>query len=555
MKNALRHLFCVAAIVAVIVTSTSLAAVADHQTAQTRPIKLGTSGGNIFDRSTLYCCSGTLGALVQDAAGIQHILSNNHVLGRANQAQAGDPVNQPGMIDQNCLQDGTVANFTRLVEIKFGKGRTMPLNEVDAAIAQVVAGTVSSDGAILGIGSVSAETAAASVGQSVQKSGRTTGHTFGSVSAIDVTIDVGYSAECGGAANQKARFVNQILITPGTFSAGGDSGSVIFETGTTPRAVGLLFAGSSSHTIANPINRVLSLLNVSMVGGPPVPPTVGTLAGTVTDATTGTAIAGATVATDSGQSATTANDGTYSLVNVPSGSRVVTAAATGYATQSASVNVLENQTTTQDFALPAVVSGSRAIVQCVTYTTQGGKNNDKDLLITITVVDDVGVPVTGAQANIAVTLNGSPFGAGTGATTGGSGQATYTIRNAANGTYATTVTAVSKAGLSFEGSTPANAFRKGADSSPEAFCLAAAASVVGQTAVGLEHARNVKARHADALLELEDVVGHGISRNDDGETIIEVYLANENANARARIPARLENVPVRVVVTGAFMAY
>jgi hypothetical protein len=36
-----------------------------------------------------------------------------------------------------------------------------------------------------------------------------------------------------------------------------------------PRAVGLLFAGSSSSTIANPIGRVLSLLNVSMAGGTP----------------------------------------------------------------------------------------------------------------------------------------------------------------------------------------------------------------------------------------------------------------------------------------------
>ena len=60
----------------------------DHQVYQVRPIELGTSGGNIYDRSILYCCSGTLEALVQDASGVQYILSNNHVLARTNQAEA-----------------------------------------------------------------------------------------------------------------------------------------------------------------------------------------------------------------------------------------------------------------------------------------------------------------------------------------------------------------------------------------------------------------------------------------------------------------------------------
>jgi hypothetical protein len=35
-----------------------------------------------------------------------------------------------------------------------------------------------------------------------------------------------------------------------------------------PRAVGLLFAGSSSTAIANPIGQVLSFLNATMVGIP-----------------------------------------------------------------------------------------------------------------------------------------------------------------------------------------------------------------------------------------------------------------------------------------------
>lgn len=244
-----------------------------HQAAQAWPIQLGTSGGNINDRSTLYCCSGTLGSLVEDAAGNQYILSNNHVLAKSNLGVIGDDVNQPGQIDQGCGQSGVVADLSAFVPLQFRKGKTVPLNQADCAIAAVRAGAVSADGAILDIGPVSAQTVSAFVGQTVQKSGRTTGLTNGSVAAINVTIDVGYSKECGGAANQVARFSNQVRITPGTFSAGGDSGSLIVERGTVssvdglPRAVGLLFAGSSTSTFACPIGAVLGRLNVVMAGG------------------------------------------------------------------------------------------------------------------------------------------------------------------------------------------------------------------------------------------------------------------------------------------------
>ena len=102
----------------------------------------GTSGGNTLDISSLYRCSGTLGALVEDLLGTQYILSNNHVLGRSNLAAVGDPVNQPGMIDQNCQTNGTVASFSELVPIRFTKGRKIKWNDVDAAIAEVTHGEI-----------------------------------------------------------------------------------------------------------------------------------------------------------------------------------------------------------------------------------------------------------------------------------------------------------------------------------------------------------------------------------------------------------------------------
>ena len=92
------------------------------------------------------------------------------------------------------------------------------------------------------------------IGLRVQKCGRTTGLTKGRIYAVNATVNVSYGSRV-------ARFVNQIIITPGSFSAGGDSGSLIVvdSSGSDGRkAVGLLFAGSPSITIANPIGLVLS---------------------------------------------------------------------------------------------------------------------------------------------------------------------------------------------------------------------------------------------------------------------------------------------------------
>jgi hypothetical protein len=105
--------------------------------------------------------------------------------------------------------------------------------------------------------------AASSVGLLAQKYGRATGLTFGTITAINATVRVGYSSGT-------ATFVNQIVVGPGAFSAGGDSGSLIVTSapGTSDdrKPVGLLFAGSSSVTIANPIKAVLDSLGVTIDG-------------------------------------------------------------------------------------------------------------------------------------------------------------------------------------------------------------------------------------------------------------------------------------------------
>jgi len=235
-----------------------------HRQDQQFPISLGTSGGNINDRTKAFCYGGTLGALVQDANKAQYILSNNHVLARTNAAKLGEDIIQPGLIDQSpvCAQDSSdaVADLSAFVSIKFkGKG-AIPTNTVDAAIAQVRPNKVDSSGRIIDIGVISNATVEPAIGLAVKKSGRTTGLTSGSISAVDVTVDVSYGS------GKTARFVNQILVTPGSFIDGGDSGSLMVEDlDPMPRAVGLLFAGSSSVAIANPIDDVLNEFDVTMV--------------------------------------------------------------------------------------------------------------------------------------------------------------------------------------------------------------------------------------------------------------------------------------------------
>ncbi|MCH8338800.1 MAG: S8 family peptidase [Chloroflexi bacterium] len=93
------------------------------------------------------------------------------------------------------------------------------------------------------------------------------------------------------------------------------------------------------------------------------------------------------------------------------------------------------------------------------YATEGGKNQDKHLLITVALVDDLGSPVAGASVSIDLNLGGSLLTSGTG-TTGTDGTVTFSLKNAPSGCYTTTVTHVAAAGLIWDDGTPENEFCK-----------------------------------------------------------------------------------------------
>jgi hypothetical protein len=243
-----------------------------HTAKQTPPVQLGTSGGWMYDLANGYCCGGTLGALVhvgttQYVISCYHVFRQDIVLGGNNRiATDGDPIIQPGLVDVNCNASGSQTVAT------LAGGASLPSTNVDVAEAQVVSGMVSSTGSILEIGTTSASTVAAALKQAVKKSGRTTGLTRSTVSALNATVSVAYENECAGKTAFTKTFTGQVVVanSNSTFLNSGDSGSLLVENVTTnPRAVGLLFAGSTGRNgqaIANPIGQVLTYLGATMVG-------------------------------------------------------------------------------------------------------------------------------------------------------------------------------------------------------------------------------------------------------------------------------------------------
>jgi hypothetical protein len=244
-------------------------AFAAHTAKQSPPVRMGTSGGWSYDLANGYCCGGTLGSLVQ-VNGVQYLMSNYHVLesdivsgGNGLVATTGNPVIQPGLIDVGCNSASAQVVGT-LVKLS-----SLPNSNVDVSVAQVSPGMVSSDGAILEIGTISKNTVSAALRQGVKKSGRTTGLTSSSISGLNATVSVAYDNECAGGKAFTKTFTGQIVISNkgSKFLNSGDSGSLMVENvATNPRAVGLLYAGSSTSAIANPISQVLSFIGGKLGG-------------------------------------------------------------------------------------------------------------------------------------------------------------------------------------------------------------------------------------------------------------------------------------------------
>ncbi len=227
--------------------------------------------------------AGTFGCLVRRGEEV-FILSNNHVLADGNRGRVGDAILQPGAADGGTSAD-RIAELAEFVPLDFGSSapecslarslvealnwlaallgsrhrlqavqQTPGINRVDAALArpldrQQVSSEILVIGTPTGVGT-------ATLGTRVQKHGRTTGYTTGTITQIDATVRVDY----GGPS---ALFEGQWVASP--MSQPGDSGSAVLDE--ERRVVGLLFAGSDATTIINPIADVLAALRVEVVTG------------------------------------------------------------------------------------------------------------------------------------------------------------------------------------------------------------------------------------------------------------------------------------------------
>ncbi len=219
-----------------------------------RPVPIGVSTGHQA------LTAGTIGCRVKDTLGNVYALSNNHIYANQNQAGIGDAVLQPGTYDGGASPADIVGTLFDYEPIVFS---TSASNMIDAAIAlttpQLLGNATASDG----YGRPKSRTATVSLGAKVMKYGRTTGQTSGMVKGINVIVNVQYDA------GNVARFVDQILIGGGSFSAGGDSGSLVVlsaKGANDRRPVGLLFAGGNHFAIANPIEAALTRFNVTIDG-------------------------------------------------------------------------------------------------------------------------------------------------------------------------------------------------------------------------------------------------------------------------------------------------
>jgi hypothetical protein len=195
---------------------------------------------------------GTLGAVVKDnVTGKPMLLSNFHVLSVDKSWSDGDPIAQPARTDGGACPIAEVGVLKRAV---LG-------GQVDCAVAEL--SSRQTDWEIVEIGKINGRNTA-TVGETVRKRGRTTGLTYGTVDTIDLTVSLDFGHGIG-----TIELTNQIGIKPdptrsAKFGDSGDSGSVIINDAN--EVVGLYFAGdpSNPYGLANPIDAVLTALNVTI---------------------------------------------------------------------------------------------------------------------------------------------------------------------------------------------------------------------------------------------------------------------------------------------------
>jgi len=210
--------------------------------------------------------AGTIGSFFKDFNDEVVALSNSHVLANSGRnIKRGDNIYQPGVSDGGSISD-------TIGKLKYHRGLAVSpwarawnnadrhhvygYNFEDSAVMSIDDG-IDYNHEIPGIGFIKDfREEVLTVGEYLQKSGRTTGYTKERVIATSMTANVDY----GFAILQ---FRDQIATN--SMSSGGDSGSATLDMDN--NVVGLLFAGSPTITLHNRIRYPRASYGLQIIPG------------------------------------------------------------------------------------------------------------------------------------------------------------------------------------------------------------------------------------------------------------------------------------------------
>lgn len=234
---------------------------------EVRPAAAGTASPRLAVGASIghyRCRAGTLGFFGRrNSDGTIGIVSNNHVLAVEDRGNEDDDVLHPAPADRGRKPDDVVARLD---------GRYPRLRQstafVDCAFAPILDGFSYDPRLIIGSQRLAGTTMVPETHRDVCKVGRTTGLTYGRITAFEFEpFDIDYTFG-------SVRFEGQIEIESvdgKPFSQPGDSGSLVFSY-PSRYPVGLVFARaaaggqhSSGLTYANPIDAVLSALDITFL--------------------------------------------------------------------------------------------------------------------------------------------------------------------------------------------------------------------------------------------------------------------------------------------------
>lgn len=212
--------------------------------------------------------AGTLGCLVQSSDGTMYGLTNNHVSAMCSFAEQNLPILAPGSIDvrPGQVDPFTIGHHAKVLPMADGTPNNVNVAEnSDAAIFKI-----RDRGLVTSMQRSTYDTpskvATLRTGMTVEKVGRTTGHTTGRVTARPVSPQpIGYTGN-------RIIYFDELYVVEsaaGPFATMGDSGSLVTSIGNDGEryAVGLVCAEDARNalTFVLPLKSILDRLGVTLV--------------------------------------------------------------------------------------------------------------------------------------------------------------------------------------------------------------------------------------------------------------------------------------------------